>query len=66
MNPEDLKPENLPGNDPREKMVARRKLIKDEQETATAPIVPLADPPTTMAEVPPGIARVTAAPARKE
>jgi hypothetical protein len=65
MNPESLKLENLPGNNIREKRVARRQLVKEEQENLQPPIVPAAFPPTTMAEVPPGIAPITAAPARK-
>lgn len=45
-------------------MADRRKAAQAAQRSATPPIVPRANPPTTMAEVPPGIAPFRAVPAR--
>lgn len=46
-------------------MAERRHADIDRREKATPPIVPRADPPTQMSEVPPGIAPIRAIPTRR-
>lgn len=65
MDPKFATARNPLGKTPGEIMADRRKVAVEEQRNATPPVVPLANPPTTMAEVPPGIAPIRAVPARK-
>lgn len=53
-----------PGFRARDRISQLNRDKKREQQEGPPPVVPRADPPTTMAEVPPGIAEVRAAPAR--